>query len=66
MSDEHREDPVVDANATQELTPEELNKVAGGGLASIVQSVVDQAITLSTPPGSRDVAGGMPTGKRQY
>lgn len=51
MSDENQKETVVDSKATEELSPEELNKVNGGDS------------TIISP---RDAAQGLPTGKRMY
>jgi hypothetical protein len=60
MSDENQKETVVDSKATEELSPEELNKVNGGGmLADIVERVVG-----GTTVSPRDASGGLPTGKR--
>jgi hypothetical protein len=42
MSDENQKEPVVDSKPTEELAPEELNKVNGGNIVTdIIGQVVD-------------------------
>lgn len=64
MSDELQKDPAIDSNATQELSPEELNKVNGGSIASVIQNALNEAKTAGTIVAPRDAAGGIPTGQR--
>jgi len=60
MSGENQKETVVDSKATEELSPEELNKVSGGG---ILKDIVDQ-VGGGTTVSPRDASQGLPTGKR--
>jgi len=55
MSDENQKEPVVDSKPTEELSPEELNKVNGGSIGQAVSG------TTVSP---RDASQGIATGKR--
>jgi hypothetical protein len=63
LSDENQKEPVVDSKPTEELSPEELNKVNGG---SIVTEIIGQVVELvgGTTVSPRDAANGIATGKR--
>jgi hypothetical protein len=64
MSDENQKELVVDSKPTEELSPEELNKVNGG---SILTEIIGQVVEVvgGTPVSPRDVANGIATGKRR-
>jgi hypothetical protein len=65
MSDENQKEPVVDSKPTEELSPDELNKVNGGGiLTDVIGQVVE--VVGGTTVSPRDASKGIPTGKRMY
>lgn len=62
MSDENQKKPVVDSKPTEELAPEELNKVNGG---SILTDIIGQVVEVvgGTTVSPRDASKGHSDGK---
>ena len=65
MSDEIKQEPFVEAKSAGELSPDELDKVNGGGMfTDIITAVTGTGVSSGTIVSPRDASTGLSTGKR--